>query len=120
MNLDQFLSREYRMGSYNCLHFAAEVWEHLSGQDIHAALDGLLTGRLGERSVRRENVRAFRELPTPVDPCLVFFQNPKQTPHVGVWVQDRVLHLPTLRSPQFVTLPTASVGFSKIRYAQPC
>lgn len=86
---DLFL-REYDRQSYNCLHFAGEVWERLTGD-----------GRL--RQVREDefNVgqmstlfRGYRRVPGPtVEPSIVLMNAPDGEAHIGVCWRRRLFHI---------------------------
>ena len=91
MSIDAFLDRQHRP-DYNCADFAREVWMHLGGIDIGDALRGLLALESGRR-VTRHHVRSFEALHGPISPCLVLMQNPRLSPHIGVHLRGRILHL---------------------------
>ncbi|MGV2906462.1 hypothetical protein [Achromobacter sp. AGC25] len=90
MSIDFLLSKEYDRRNYNCLHFAADAWEHLTG-------DGRLH-RVEERDFRvGKMVDLFRDMrrqagPT-VDPSLVLMEAPDEELHIGVCLRRRLLHI---------------------------
>ena len=113
MSVDRYLDR-VRTPRYNCAAFARDVWLDLTGEDIGNALAGLL-GRLTGARLSREAVRAFRELPTPVSPCLVTFQRPRGPLHVGVYIRGRVLHL-VGTGVQYQPIAVAARTFKTVRF----
>ncbi len=119
MSVDKYLDRVYRPGQYNCLHFTCEVWADLTGQDIRERLEGLLAGALRDRTLGKLHARAFRALPGPVDPCLVLFQGNGPTPHMGVWIRGKVLHIREREHVQHNSLFYASLPFTKTRFILP-
>jgi hypothetical protein len=119
VTVDKYLGRQYRPGTYNCLHFATDVWRDLTGQDIRASLDGLLQGALDGRVLRGVHVRAFRRLAGPLDPCLVLFQAPKAAPHIGVYMRGKVLHIGSQAGVRFVPVQVAALGFPQTTFIQP-
>ncbi len=113
MSIDCYLGRRYNNRSYNCLHFARDVWYDLTGVDITDRLSGLFNPI--DRIVKRENLATFTRLDSPVDPCLVLMQRPRVDAHIGVFIRGKVLHIqPT--GVQFVPLEFASRGFKTVRY----
>lgn len=90
MSIDFLLSREYDRKTYNCLHFAADAWEHLTGdgrvhqvdeQDFHAGHISVLF-----RDMRRQGG------PT-VQPSVVLMETLLGDAHIGVCMRRRLLHL---------------------------
>lgn len=114
MSVDRFLNRTYHRDEYNCAHFAAEVWAYETGDDIGAALTGFLApmrDRQADWSLRRD----LRALAFPVSPCLVLMRRPRTTPHVGVYLRDRVLHI-TESGVVFQPLEIATLGFKVVGF----
>ena len=110
MSLDRFFQRTYSRARYNCFHHAAEVWQHLTGEDILARLAGALEG------VSRTHVQGFRRLARPADPCLVLMRQPvTRDMHVGVMVRGMVMHIQP-RGVELQPLDVASFGFSDVRF----
>jgi hypothetical protein len=90
MSIDFLLSREYDRKAYNCLHFAADAWEHLTGDlrmhqvdehDFHAGRMSFLF-----RDMRRQRG------PT-VQPSIVLMETLVGDAHIGVCIRQRLLHL---------------------------
>lgn len=95
--IDQFLSRR-RTKQYNCVAFANEVWQAMTGTAVDL------------NDVRRTAVF----LSKPVSPCFVLMQR-RGLAHVGIWWRGKVLHL--LESGvHYMPLEIASVGYPKVRF----
>lgn len=113
MSVDVYFDRRYKRSEYNCLAFASEVWKDLTGQDIATPLAELLAGgrvsrAQGQGFVRRDNL---------TDPCLVLMQRRRATPHVGVYVRGRVLHI-TESGVEYQPLDVVSRAFTSTRFYQ--
>lgn len=119
MSIDHYFGRTYRPGQYNCLHFAADVWRDLTGEDLHEHLAGLIGGRLGDRAATRHTLASFTFLDKPHGRCLVLMQRPRRQPHIGVWLNGSVLHLQSTFGVQFMPLHIAAFGFKKVRFFVP-
>jgi len=90
VNINAYFSRKYDDMSYNCLHFARDVWLDLTGEDLTAKLQGLL----GEgRKLTKSHFRAFRKLNQPLSPCLVLMTQLGKDPHIGVYFNGNVFHI---------------------------
>lgn len=110
--LDRYLSSEY-----NCAHYVADVWEHETGQDIRPVLSCFLTHK-SERSASLTLVHSMRRIPRPTNPCIVLFRRVKATPHVGIFLRGRVLHL-TDKGPIRQLLDVARIGYTSVRFYEP-
>lgn len=103
--------------SYNCAHYATDLWEHETGQDLGQALSGFLCSRRS-RSVGPELRHEFERLPAPRSPCIVLFRRGRTTPHVGVFLRGRVQHL-TRSGPIRQLVAVAGVGYTSVRFYAP-
>lgn len=102
---------------YNCAHFLAEAWERETGRDIRP----IFAGFLAPAHARRATPHArgdFVRIPAPVSPCIVLLRRVKATPHVGLFVRGRVLHL-TDKGPIRQLLSVASLGYTSVRFYAP-
>ena len=88
----ELMSKKYDEHSYHCVHFALDVWEELTGDDLRANFARLLAP-LRECTATRECSNRFAEVPAPVNPCLVVMRNGARQPHLGVFVDGKVMHL---------------------------
>lgn len=112
MSIDYLLSREYDRKSYNCLHFAADAWEHLTGDrrvhqvdehDLHAGRMSVLF-----RGMRRQGG------PT-VQPSIVLMETLLDDAHIGVCMRRRLLHL-NEGGPQFLMIEALALSYKNMRF----
>ena len=90
MSIDFLLGRAYDRKTYNCLHFAADAWEHLTGdRRLHQVKEeDLAAGRLSAL------FRGMRKLPGPsVLPSIALMENLDGDAHIAVCVRERLLHI---------------------------
>lgn len=112
-SIDSFLDRRYTK-TYNCLDFVREVWLAMTGEDVTEKLTRL-TGAFSQRRATVTGVRAFTRLEEPVSPCLVVMQRKGFDPHIGIFLDQRILHLHR-RGVEFQPLCVARAYFKTIRY----
>ena len=99
--MDNLFCAVYNKKSYNCFHFARDVWRELTGGD------SLIGSPRELRSI-------FERIKSPIDPCLVVFTGGRDT-HIGVYFEGRVMHL-TESGVSRERLASASVGFKKVSF----
>jgi len=99
--IDRFLDR-IRTKDYNCFAFVIEVWRELYGEDIQQRITSL---------------RNFKRLERPVSPCFVLMQHLNHEPHVGIYIDRRVLHLST-KGVEYQPLNVVSFFYQTIRFYQ--
>lgn len=114
MTFDDYFARRFNRQTYNCLHFARDVWLDVTGVDLTGRLDGLL-GAVAGRRVSRDHPAGFVRLARPSSPCLALFQRPRSTPHVGIYLRGRVLHIHE-RGVEYQPIDVAMRGFATVRY----
>lgn len=109
-SIDKFFNRVYS-ADYNCLAFVREVWQDMTGVDVLKRLPWLLDGK-------REGlggINGFRRLESPVSPCIAVFQRKGATPHVGIFLDGRILHIHE-RGVEFQPLIVAKTYFRRVQY----
>lgn len=114
MSVDTYLNRRYNLKSYNCVHFACEVYKNETGKAIDEIFYGLLLNR-AERFADFRALRKMKRHTEPVSPCIVLFQAPKTEPHVGVYIRGRVLHIQP-DGVKFEELSVAGSFFSRMSF----
>lgn len=114
-SVDPFLLKKYS-DNYTCLEFAAEVWEAHTGQNILALLKTFHEPATDVKA-RRQSLRLGFELATPEDPCIVVMQRPKVTPHIGIYLRGRVLHLQPSGA-EFQPVDVAARHFTRTKFYQ--
>ena len=116
MSIDKFYSRRYNKDSYNCAHFVAEVWEHLTGVDISTSIAGFLLPPK-DRYVRLKIRKSFKRITLPKSPCILIMHRPKSTPHAGLYYNGKVFQIHE-KGVEYQPLDVACRGFSKVRFYQ--
>lgn len=112
MSIDYLLAREYDRKKYNCLHFAAEAWEHLTGDRRLQLVDehDLRVGKL---------VALFRGMcrqPGPTEPPSIVLMNaPDDELHIGICVRRRLLHI-NEGGPQFLLIEALAATYRNMRF----
>jgi hypothetical protein len=112
-SVDPYLSRIYEINSYTCLHFACDVWEDLTGTNVTPVFTEILPPKHG--LLTKNTVKKFSRVPQPVDPCFVLMRNKSDTPHMGVYLRRRVLHL-TGTGAKYESLDTLRGIYPDIRF----
>ena len=113
IHVDSFLDRVPHAG-YRCFDFVREVWLASFGEDVGDQLAGL-DGSPRDRKLIPSELRLFRRLDAPVDPCFVVFQRHRTVPHIGIWYRGSVLHL-AASGAQYTLLHFVSRPYSKVSY----
>lgn len=113
MSIDSFLDR-IPSKTYNCLDFTREVWSALTGEDITDRLHRLV-GAFADRKLTAQGMKGFTRLETPISPCLVVMQRKGFDPHLGIFLDRRVLHLHS-RGVEFQPLVVARAYFKTVKY----
>jgi hypothetical protein len=114
VSIDRFLNRTYDHSRYNCAHFVAEVWNEITGQDITESLAGFLLPPR-ERSAAFELRRKFIPLRRPETPCIALLQRSGFPPHVGLFINRRILHI-TESGVHFLPPAIIMFGFKTMRF----
>jgi len=114
VSIDEFLYREYDRRTYNCLHFAAEVWMSLTGDDRLLKVDeqDFKAGKIANM------FRGMTRVDGPTDsPSMVLMETLEGENHIGVCSQRRLLHINT-GGPQNLCLDAVSAQFKRMRFYQ--
>lgn len=113
-SIDVFFHKKYNKDTYNCAHFASEVWEYLCNESISKSLGNFLlpfNQRTADMSLRH----SFKKLKEPESPCIVLMQRHRCNAHVGVYVRGKVLHIQE-HGVEFLPLNLVAIGFDKIGF----
>jgi hypothetical protein len=114
MNIDQFLDRQYDSKNYNCVHFVCEVFTKLFNEDYYKILGGFLFAP-GHRCTCKIDLRPIQQVARPERPCLALFQVAKNNPHVGIWMDGKILHLRE-SGVSLMPLEIVMLSFKKVRF----
>jgi hypothetical protein len=112
-SIDPLLDRE-RTDTYNCRHFVREAWQHLTDEDLLVRVPRLFD--LQAAPVNIEEGRTFENLATPVTPCIVLMQANNHEPHVGVFINDSILHLTDSYGVELQPASLVTRLYTKVRY----
>lgn len=114
MNLDKYFEKVYNESKYNCAHFVCEIWLELFKQDISFALDGALRGPR-QRKLDAHTLNVFERLEAPSGPCLALFQLRRKAPHVGIFLDGKILHI-TQKGVEWNCLEVLMLSFNQVRF----
>ncbi len=114
MSIDKYFTRRFNLGEYNCWDLVREVMLDLTGKDIGKRTPFPVT-RGAIKDNFKEQEKQFKKLEQPVEPCIVLLRRPKVTPHVGVFLKGKVLHI-NETGVEYQPLDIVSRGFTEIGY----
>lgn len=114
MNIDKYLDKKYDEAKYNCASFVCELWKDLKGDDISSAL-GECSKHRSNRKVYAHSLAAFERLEAPQSPCIALFQINRREPHVGIWLEGKILHI-TQKGVEWNCLELVMLNFNKVRF----
>jgi hypothetical protein len=86
----ELMGKIYHAKKYNCAHFACDVVQHITGKNINRDLAGLLMPVQNALAINRKTIKRIAK---PFDGCLVLATSKINTPHVGVFYRNHVIHL---------------------------
>jgi hypothetical protein len=109
-----YFRKRFIEGRYECLHFVIDVWRDLTGTDLARPLERLLSAQ----KVDRATAAAFETIGAPGACCLVLLQAPFVRPHVGIWIDNKVLHL-TQSGVEYVDLTIVMRNHKTVRFLCP-
>lgn len=112
MSIDCLLGRSYDRDTYNCLHFAADAWEHLTGDSrLRQVQEGdLAVGRLPAL------FRGMRRLPGPSTvPSIALMETLHGEAHIAVCLRGRLLHI-NESGPSFFPVEAQSTLYRNMRF----
>jgi hypothetical protein len=114
MSVDPLLDRVYDRKAYNCFHFAADAWLHLTGDPSLAAVHRATFGR-------RDLVALFRRFrradPRAPGPAVVLMENRFGEQHIGISLRGRLLHI-TIAGVEFLPIEVARATYRNLRFYQ--
>lgn len=116
MSFDHLMGRVYDVDHYNCAHFVCEAWQYETGQDLAHRMQGFLK-TVSDRKFLKTDMQQFTKLTTPVSPCVVVFHMPRESPHVGLFIRGKVIHI-SRDGVKFQSLDVVKMGFKRVSYYQ--
>lgn len=111
MNLDCFFNKQYNERNYNCLHFIADIWKHLTGKDVYFIINEMMNNS----KISISNIQNFKVLSEPETPCIVVMRRANCTPHVGIYIDRKIIHI-TEQGVECLDADIACRGFKKVGY----
>jgi hypothetical protein len=113
--VDSYLGLSHDMGKYNCWDFIRDVWLEVKDQDIGKRTPKTVTLKnLKSKFIEEES--QFKKIDSPISPCIVLFRRKKSLPHVGVYLEGFVLHLPEKQTSRMDKLEIVGKGFTEIGF----
>ena len=107
--IDALFGKIHNDDTYNCAHFVADAYKHLTGREIMEDLQTFL--RPPEKRTAPLSMRhRWRRLRYPKDGCVVLLRRPRTPSHVGLWYEGKVIHL-TAQGVQFQPVDIAAMGY---------
>lgn len=111
---DKFLDRSFNEKSYNCYDLVREAWLDLTGTDLGAQTpDSKSISTYTEKALFVAN--QLTELQVPENPCIVLMLRSRTIPHIGVYVNGKVLHL-SRTGTHYVALSSATASFPTVKF----
>lgn len=102
--------------AYNCLHYAVERYQQLTGVDVGLYVSELMTGK-AERRINPAKLANFRQIDTPVSPCFVVMK--AGVVHGGIY-HDGLIHHLTPSGEQAVPLHIIKLNYPKVQFYAFC
>ena len=112
IDLSKYADIKYDDRSYNCLHFAVDIYKDLTGQDMGLFVDELMTDK-DHRTINPSKLKNFTQIPTPISPCLAIMRG--QAVHAGIYHSNAIIHL-TEAGIQSTPTHIAQVQYGNISY----
>lgn len=113
--VENYLLKQHNMVTYNCWDFIREVWEDLTAQDIgYRTPKGASRKDMKHKFAREE--AEFQRIDELQNPCIVLFTRKNALPHVGVYLNGGVLHLPEHNTAKYEPIDIVGLGFKETRY----
>lgn len=117
MSHDHLFDRKYDEDNYNCVHFVHEAGMDLYGKERIESLKPFMCS-VKDRKFLPSKIKLLNPIPLPVDGCIVAFHpiDKRDSPHVGLYRQGRVLHLRET-GVAWMTINAIKIqGFNRVSY----
>lgn len=116
---DDYMSRKFDLRTSNCWHLVRDVWRDMTGDDLgDLTPENVDTAALGTAMTRAAASPRFDRLARPEVPCIVLMHRRGQTPHVGVLLRWKVLHIRP-SGVQHQWLSDVELEFDRVEYFLP-
>ena len=88
----QYTSKQYNDDNYDCLHFACELYQDITG--INVIDDVFVTcPSTARRIVNPSKLREYQPLSAPKSPCFALMHRADGKTHAGVYIDGCIVHL---------------------------
>ncbi len=114
MNIEDLYARKYDADLYHCVHFVIDAAKLLFNYDYSKNFV-LLTDSATHVWPSRKNISTGVKVIRPVEGCIVYMKSLLGETHVGLFVDDGVLHL-TKQGVLHQSLRQISVAYKKVKY----
>lgn len=91
LDLNKYRDVQYDDLSYNCLHFACDIYQDITGVALSPAVAELSTSR-EKRHVCPNKLSHFILIDKPKSPCIAVMRSPVNV-HCGVYIDGKIIHL---------------------------
>lgn len=115
MNVDQLFDKEYNLHHYNCVHFLRDAWHFITGENIEDSVNTILRPVCKEKGFEMRLKNDFIRISKPVTPCIIVLHRAKCAPHVGIWINGKILHL-AKTGVELMPLEIVGIGFDRHRF----
>jgi len=118
ISVDKYLSKRFDPELYNCWDFTREAWLELTGKDINSIIQPVKRKWLnkGKLSLYETDVITQVDvLDGPKNPCLVYMERKNSTPHMGIFLKNKMLSLDESGA-SFKSLDLATMFYHKVSY----
>ena len=102
--------------SYNCLHYAVDKYQAITGVDIGLYVAELMTGK-DNRKINPAKLSQFTPLDAPVSPCFAVMRG--ATVHAGIY-HNGVIHHLTEAGEHATPAHIAQLQYGAIKYYAFC
>lgn len=106
----------YNDKTYNCLHYAVDKYQAITGIDVGLYVSELLTDR-DHRTINPAKLDNFRPLDVPISPCLAVMRG--ASVHAGIYHHGVILHL-TETGEHATPIHIAQLQYGVIKYYAFC
>lgn len=113
LNIDSYLSRVWSFTDQNCWHVACDAWFDLTGIRIHSGIEDFRMGAL--HATADHHADQLVKLQKPQTPCLVLMQRRLSNPHVGVFIDGKILHMND-KGVSYMPAHNVIMGYTRVTY----
>lgn len=93
LDLKKYSDTKYDEADYNCLHFACDIYQDLTGLSLSLDVIDLCTAR-NLRRICPDKLRRFVLIDTPINACIAVMRSPLAV-HCGIYTNGSIIHLDT-------------------------